>query len=311
MSDQHPIIEKILKYRQLSKLCSTYLNAFKELLDDEDKIHTIFNQTLTSTGRLSSSEPNLQNIPVKTEEGKLIRKIFISRFKNGKIVSADYNQIELRLLAVFSNDEELVKSYNNDEDIHRRTASSIFNMPYQLVTDEYRKKAKAVNFGIVYGISDFGLSKNTGTTREEAKNFIERYYLKYPRIKQYMNESVEYAKKHKYVKTYFGRIRNIPELEDPKKLIRNFGERAAMNMPLQGTASDIIKIAMVRVFNAIEKENLKSKLILTIHDELIVDTYPGEVEKIKYILQNEMENIVNLNVKLKVEIAVGDSWYNV
>lgn len=311
MVGQHPIVEKLIKYRQLSKLCSTYLGAFEELLDKEDKIHTIFNQTLTATGRLSSSEPNLQNIPVKTEEGKLIRKIFISRFENGKIVSADYNQIELRLLAAFSNDEELVKSYNNNEDIHKRTAAGIFNMPYQLVTEEYRKKAKAVNFGIVYGISDFGLSKNTGTTREEAKDFIEKYYLKYPRIRQYMDECVDYAQKHKYIKTYFGRIRNIPEIDDPKKGVRNFGERAAMNMPLQGTASDIIKIAMIKVFNAMEKANLKSKLILTIHDELIVDTYPDEVEIVKTILKQEMESIVNLSVKLNVEIAVGDSWYNV
>jgi len=311
MVGQHPVVEKLIKYRQIAKLYSTYISAFLELLDNNDKIHTIFNQTLTATGRLSSSDPNLQNIPVKTEEGKLIRKMFISSFENGKIVSADYSQIELRLLAAFSGDEELIKSYNNNEDIHKRTAASIFNMPYQLITEEYRKKAKAVNFGIVYGISDFGLSKNTHTTREEAKDFIEKYYLKYPRIKQYMESNIEFAKKNKYVKTYFGRIRNIPELFNPKKVIQQFGERAAMNMPLQGTASDIIKIAMIKVYNAMKKENLKSKLILTIHDELIVDTHPDEIDIVQKILKEEMESVVTLNVKLNVDIGVGDSWYNV
>lgn len=308
---QHPIVSKILEYRQISKLSGTYVNSFFDLLDKDNKIHTIFHQTLTTTGRLSSSEPNLQNIPVKTNEGKMIRKMFISSFENGKIVSADYNQIELRLLSIFAHDEKLIACYNRNEDIHRLTASEIFNVPYEMVTEEMRKHAKAVNFGIVYGISDYGLSQNIGSTRKSAKEYIEAFYAKYPKIKEYMNENVRFAKEHGYARTYFGRIRNIPELSASNYNLKMFGERAAMNMPLQGTASDIIKLAMIRVSRELKKNNMQSKLILQIHDELIVDTHPDEVEKVQQILKEEMENIINLSVKLIVNVETGDNWYYV
>ena len=300
-----------MEYRQISKLSGTYVNAFFDLLDKDNKIHTIFHQTLTTTGRLSSSEPNLQNIPVKTNEGKMIRKMFISSFENGTIVSADYNQIELRLLSIFAHDEKLIACYNRNEDIHRLTASEIFNVPYEMVTEEMRKHAKAVNFGIVYGISDYGLSQNIGSTRKSAKEYIEAFYAKYPKIKEYMNENVRFAKEHGYARTYFGRIRNIPELSASNYNLKMFGERAAMNMPLQGTASDIIKLAMIRVSRELNKNNMQSKLILQIHDELIVDTHPDEVEKIQQILKEEMENIINLSVKLVVNVETGDNWYYV
>lgn len=311
LQNQHPIIPIILEYRKIQKLLGTYINAFFDLMDKEDKIHTIFHQTLTATGRLSSSEPNLQNIPVKTEESKSIRKVFISRFENGKIVSADYNQIELRLLSIFTHDEKLIGCYNRNEDIHRTTASEIFNIPYDMVTDEMRKHAKAVNFGIVYGISDYGLSQNIGSSRKSAKEYIEQFYSKYPKIKEYMNSQVEFARQNGFVRTYFGRIRNIPEISSTNYTLRTFGERAAMNMPLQGTASDIIKLAMARVFNELKKHNLKSELILQIHDELIIDAHPDEVELVKKILKDEMENIINLSVKLTVDVEAGDCWYNV
>ncbi len=307
---QHEIVPLILEYRQIGKLYSTYICAFEQLVDKQtSKIHTVFHQALTSTGRLSSSEPNLQNIPVRTEEGRNIRKLFISSFENGKIISADYNQIELRLLADFSNDLNLISAYNNNEDIHTRTASEIFNIPLKEVTPDLRKSAKAINFGIIYGISDYGLSQNIGGTRKDASEFIKMYFEKYPNVDKYMKSNVEFCKEHGYVKTYFGRIRNIPEISSSNKNLQNFGERAAMNMPLQGTASDIIKLAMIRVHNALEKQGLKSKLILQVHDELIVDTKENEIDAVKNILKQEMEKVVRLKVQLITSISVGDSWF--
>ena len=307
---QHPIIEKVLRFRKIEKLQSTYIEPFLALAEkDTHLIHTIFNQTLTSTGRLSSSEPNLQNIPVRDDEGKLLRKIFISRFENGKIITSDYSQIELRLVAHFSQDKKLLDAYKHNIDIHTQTASDIFEVPLNFVNDKMRRDAKAVNFGIIYGISDYGLAQNINVSRLEAKNFIEKYFQNYVGVKEFMESSVAKAKEVGYVTTLFGRKRMIEELKSENAVTRMFGERAAMNMPLQGTASDIIKIAMVAVFNEFEKQKLNSKLILQIHDELLVDTYPGEEEVVKDILKEKMENAVKLTVPLIAQIGEGKTWF--
>lgn len=305
-----PIVDNILTYRKYNKIKTTYVDVYQKLCDDSgDIIHTTFNQTLTSTGRLSSSEPNLQNIPTRDDIGKGLRKIFVSKFKNGKIISADYNQIELRLLADMSGEEKLINSYKNGDDIHRHTASQIFGINESEVTDAQRREAKAVNFGIIYGISDFGLSQNIKTTRAKAKNYIDSYFSMYPVVKQFMDDNVEKAKEKGYAITKFGRIRQIPEIKSSKYMIRQFGERVAMNMPLQGTASDIIKIAMIKVYNAFKNENIKSQLILQIHDELIIDTLEEEVEKVSSILKREMEEAVKLKVPLIVSLGVGNNLY--
>lgn len=309
IQDKHPIVPLIQQYRLLNKLYTTYIVAYKEMAKN-GKLYTVFNQTLTSTGRLSSSEPNLQNIPVRTEEGKNLRKIFVSSFENGKIVDADYNQIELRLLASFSGDEKLIASYNQGDDIHSITASEIFGVPIECVTPELRRNAKAINFGIVYGISDYGLSQNIGSSRKEAEIYIKRYFEKYPKIKEYMDQNVGFCKKHGFVRTMFGRIRYIPEISAENRITKQFGERASMNMPLQGSASDIIKLAMIGVGEELKRQKLRSKLILQVHDELVVDTHPEEVDKVKKILKDVMENVVKLKVKLIVSIDVGDSWYD-
>ena len=306
---KHPLVPKIIRYRTITKLYSTYIVGFENLLTADDKIHTVFNQTLTSTGRLSSSEPNLQNIPVRTEEGRNLRKVFIPSHKDGFIVSADYSQIELRLLANFSGDEILISAFNEGQDIHARTASEIFNIPMDMVSSEQRRSAKAINFGIVYGISDFGLSQNIGVSRKEASEYIKLYFARYPKISEYMKSNVEYCKSFGYIKTLFGRIRPIPEINSSNFNLRSFGERAAMNMPLQGSASDIIKLAMVKIYNEMKSKGLKSKIILQVHDELVVDVAPGELDIVKDILKIGMENIVDLAVKLTVNIEYGKTWY--
>lgn len=308
---QHEIIDLILRYRKIQKLFSTYVEAWKnQFAGSNGIIHTVFNQTLTSTGRLSSSEPNLQNIPIRDEEGKNLRKLFVSKFDGGVIMSADYNQIELRLLAALSGDEKLVSAFKNNQDIHRATASIIFGVKFDEVSSTQRRDAKAVNFGVVYGISDYGLSQNTGLSRKQAKEYIEKYFEIYPKVKQYMDSNVALAKAEGKVTTIFGRIRRIEEISSSNYAQRLFGERIAMNMPLQGSASDIIKIAMINVANAIKNMNLKSKLILQIHDELIVDVFPGEQDVIEKILHNEMENVVALSVPLPVEVSMGKSWFD-
>ena len=305
-----PIVNNILTYRKYNKLKNTYLEVYKNLCETQGNIiHTTFNQTLTSTGRLSSSEPNLQNIPTRDDEGKNLRKIFVSKFKDGKIISADYNQIELRLLADMSGEEKLIESYKQGEDIHKITASHIFGVDLNDVTPAQRRDAKAVNFGIIYGISDYGLSQNIKSSRAKAKDYINSYFLRYPKVKEFMDNNISFAKENGFAITKFGRIRKIPEISSSKYNIRTFGERVAMNMPLQGTASDIIKLAMIKVFNALKKEDLKSQLILQIHDELIIDTFPGEEEKVKKILKREMENVVTLKVPLIVSIGVGESLF--
>lgn len=310
IADRHPVVPLIIRWRTITKLYSTYIVGFQNILDNNDKIHTIFNQALTSTGRLSSSEPNLQNIPVRTEEGKGLRRVFVPSHKDGLICSADYSQIELRLLANFSGDEKMIKSFNEGVDIHRLTASEIFDIPIDMVDENRRRDAKAINFGIVYGISDFGLSQNIGISRKDAHKFIELYFQRYPKIEEYMKSNVQLAKDNGGIKTLFGRIRPIPEIYNSNYNIRNFGERVAMNMPLQGSASDIIKLAMIRVFHELNSRGLKSKLIVQVHDELVVDVYPGELEDVKDILKRNMESVVDLQVKLLVNISSGKTWYD-
>ena len=311
IENEHPIVPLILKYRQLQKLNSTYIKGFKPLIDEKTGlIHTCFNQTLTTTGRLSSKEPNLQNIPVREQEGREIRKLFVSSFDGGKIVGADYSQIELRLLAHFSDCRPLIDSFIAGKDIHRITASQVFGVDEKDVTPEMRRSAKAVNFGIIYGISDYGLSEQLKISPKKAGEYIKRYFEAYPRVKEYMNANVEFARKNGYVSTLLNRKRYIPEINSPNFNVRSFGERAAMNMPLQGTAADVIKIAMIKVDRRMRAEGLKSKLILQVHDELLVDTVKDEVEKVKTLLTEEMESAVKLKVPLTVETECGTRWFD-
>lgn len=309
IENKHPMIPLILRYRKVAKLMSTYVLGLGAQISSDNKIHTIFNQALAVTGRLSSKEPNLQNIPVRTDDGKDLRKLFVPSKVGNLIVSADYSQIELRLLAHFSMDEELVNAYNEGRDIHAQTASSVFGVPLSEVTDSMRRTSKAVNFGIIYGISDFGLANQLHTTRKQAAAYIEKYFERYPAVKKYMDGNVEKAKECGYVSTITGRRRVIKEIKSNNFVQRSFGERAAMNMPLQGSAADIIKIAMNKVYSRFIKEDVKSKLILQVHDELIVDCLPEEFSKVERILKEEMENAVKLNVPLTVNIAYGESWY--
>ena len=310
LASLHPIVPLLIRHRKLQKLNSTYIEPYREIVKCGDIIHTIFNQTLTATGRLSSSEPNLQNIPVRDEQGKLLRKLFISRFQNGKIMSADYNQIELRLLAHYSEDEVLISAYKDGKDIHTLTASQIFGVPIEEVSSSQRRNAKAVNFGIIYGISDFGLAQNVNISVKEAKAYIDKYFENYPSVKRFMQSNVEFAKQNGFIRTMLNRIRKIPELNSPMYQTRQFGERIAMNMPLQGSASDIIKIAMIKVQKALKDSSLQSRLVLQIHDELIVDVMAGEEEKVKQILKDCMENVVSLKVPLPVEISSGRTWFD-
>lgn len=305
----HEIVNLIIHYRKLYKLKSTYINVYKQICKNSGNIiHTVFNQTLTNTGRLSSSEPNMQNIPTRDEEGKNLRKIFISKFENGKIVSADYSQIELRLLANLADEESMIKAYKDGVDIHTKTASEIFNVPQNQVTSAMRRDAKAVNFGIIYGISDYGLSQNIKTSVFKAKQYINNYFIKYPKIKEYMDKNVEFAKQNGFIRTYFGRIRNIPEISSSNFNVRKFGERVAMNMPMQGTASDIIKMAMIDTFEKLS--NLQSHIILQVHDELVIDTKAEELEQVMQIVKESMENVQNFKVPLLVSVGEGDNLYD-
>lgn len=310
LQDKSPVIGYILKYRTYKKLCSTYLEGFKPFIDKATgMVHTTYNQTVTSTGRLSSANPNLQNIPIRENEGRELRKIFIPQEGN-VFIDADYSQIELRLLAHFSGCKELIEAYKNNEDIHSVTASQVFGVPLEEVTDKMRRAAKAVNFGIIYGISDFGLSKNLNISVATAREYIEKYFATYSAVKEYMNENVAFAKANGYVSTLTGRKRNIPEINSSNFNLRQFGERAAMNMPLQGSSADIIKIAMINVANALKKAGLKSRLILQVHDELVLDAPENEAEKAADVLKREMENAVKLKVPLTVDVHTGKNWYD-
>ena len=308
LKDKHPIVEKILEYRTLTKLYSTYIEGLIKTIDTDNKIHTIYTQTLTRTGRLSSIEPNLQNIPIRNEYGKLIRKAFLPSV-NSCIVSSDYSQVELRILAHIADEKTLQDAFNNDIDIHTKTASDIFNVPIEGVTKDMRRMAKAVNFGIIYGISGFGLSENTGISPKEAKKFIDNYLSIYPGIKKYMDATIAKAHDDLYVKTLFNRKRTISDLNNKNYLIRSAAERMALNTPIQGTSADIIKKAMVNIYKRFKEENIKSKMILQVHDELIFDCLNSELDKVKDIVREEMENVISLKVPLKVDIETGTDWY--
>jgi DNA polymerase-1 len=308
LAPEYPIVSDILEYRQLTKLKSTYADGLVHCIAEDGRIHTTFNQTITATGRLSSTEPNLQNIPMRIELGRLIRKAFLPK-EGFLFVDADYSQIELRVLAHMSGDEKLIEAYRNAQDIHRTTASQVFHIPFDEVTDLQRRNAKAVNFGIVYGISSFGLSQDLSISKKEAAEYIERYFETYPKIKGYLDGLVEEAKEKKYITTMFGRRRPVPELASSNFMQRSFGERIAMNSPIQGTAADIIKIAMIRVHDRLLEEGLRSRLILTVHDELLVETAKEEEETVRRILTEEMQGAADLSVTLEVDVHSGSDWY--
>ena len=309
LKGEHPVIEKILEYRSLMKLNSTYVEGLILYINEKTKrIHSYFHQTITATGRISSTEPNLQNIPTRYELGKTLRKVF--KPAEGNIyVDADYSQIELRVLAHISEDKNMVNAFKHDEDIHKQAASKVFEVPMEEVTKEQRSAAKAVNFGIVYGISDFGLAEQLGISRKQAKTYIEQYLEKYSGIKKFMDTIVEEAKEKGYVETLFHRRRYIPELSSNNYMVRQFGSRAAMNTPIQGTAADIMKIAMINVFNRLEEEKLEAKIVLQVHDELIIECKKEQVDRVTELLKEEMESAMKLKVPLKVEVSEAENWY--
>jgi DNA polymerase-1 len=308
LKDAHPVVEKIITYRSYTKLLGTYIDGLRPLLKS-NKVHTTFNQYLTTTGRLSSSEPNMQNIPIRDDLGKEIRRLFVSN--NGQFVAADYSQIELRLLAGFSADENLLSAFKSGEDIHRKVAAEIFGVPAAMVTSAMRRTAKAVNFGIIYGQGAYGLSEGIGIPVYKAKQYIEMYFDRFPTIKTYLDGAIAAAKKQGYVTTFTGRRRYLPEINSSNHNLAAFGERAAMNMPLQGSAADIMKIAMLKVDEALRKEGLKSQIVLQIHDEVVVDCFDDEIEAVEKILKREMENAVDFNCPLTVEVERGGSLYEV
>ena len=302
------MIRKILDYRQYTKLNSTYADGLGTYIKDDGRIHSRFNQTITATGRISSTEPNLQNIPIRMELGREIRKVFVPR-DGFLFLDADYSQIELRVLAHMSGDERLIEAYKTAQDIHAITASQVFHIPLNEVTPLQRRNAKAVNFGIVYGISAFGLSEDLSISRKEAMEYIERYFETYPQVKTFLDSLVVHAKEQGYVTTMFGRRRPVPELKSSNFMQRSFGERVAMNSPIQGTAADIIKIAMIRVDERLRRENLRSRLILQVHDELLVETAEEEKETVMKILSEEMHHAASLKVELEIDMHDGKNWF--
>lgn len=308
LAPDYPVVQKILDYRQVTKLKSTYADGLAAFIREDGRIHGTFNQTITATGRISSTEPNLQNIPVRMELGREIRKLFVPR-EGCVLLDADYSQIELRVLAHMSGDEHLIEAYQKAEDIHAITASEVFHVPLEEVTPLLRRNAKAVNFGIVYGISAFGLSEGLSITRKEALEYINRYFETYPDVKKFLDRLVEMGKEKGYVETMFGRRRPIPELKSANFMQRSFGERVAMNSPIQGTAADIIKIAMIRVDQRLRKENLRSRLVLQVHDELLIETWEEELPKVQTVLEEEMKNAAHLRVALEIDMKTGKSWF--
>lgn len=309
LAPEHPIVASILEYRTLAKLKSTYADGLAGFIGPDGRIHSTFNQTITATGRISSTEPNLQNIPVRMELGRPIRKVFVP--KPGCVfVDADYSQIELRVLAHISGDEQLIEAYKSDADIHRITASKVFHTPFEEVTDLQRRNAKAVNFGIVYGISSFGLSQDLSITRKEAATYIEQYFATYPQVKTFLDKQVEDAKQNGYVTTLYGRRRPIPELKSSNFMQRSFGERVAMNSPIQGTAADIMKLAMIHVWEELHRRKLNSRLSLQIHDELLIETDRAEATEVAELLKDKMKHAAELSVSLEVDLHTGENWYD-
>ena len=301
----HPIVDKVLEYRAITKLFSTYIIGLQEQIFMDGKIHTMYNQALTQTGRLSSTDPNLQNIPVRSEEGRMIRKAFVPSFDY--IVSFDYSQIELRILAHMANVTSLIDAFNRNEDIHSKTAKDIFDV--EEVTKDQRRHAKAINFGIIYGMSDYGLAEQVGVNVATAREFIQKYFATYPGIKEYMDGQIEFCKEHGYVATLLNRKRYIREINDKNYMVRELGKRLAMNSPIQGSGADILKIAMIKVDKAMKEKNMKSKMILQVHDELIFDVVEDELDEMMKLIQTNMEDAVSLKVKLKAEGTYGKSWY--
>lgn len=309
LAADYPIVKDILEYRTLTKLKSTYADGLAVYIGEDERIHTSFNQTITATGRISSTEPNLQNIPMRMELGRRIRKVFVPKV-GCVFMDADYSQIELRVLAHMSGDEQLIAAYRQEQDIHRITASQVFHTPFEEVTDLQRRNAKAVNFGIVYGISSFGLSQDLSISRKEAQGYIEQYFATYPGVKKFLDKLVEDGKNQGYIETMFGRRRPIPELSSSNFMQRSFGERIAMNSPIQGTAADIIKIAMIQVWKALKEQGLRSRLILQVHDELLIETYEDEIEQVRTILESNMKAAADLSVSLEVDLHTGATWYD-
>jgi len=307
LKDKHPAVAMLLEYRHLAKLKSTYADGLQSCIASDGRIHTTFNQAETRTGRISSLEPNLQNIPVRTNEGKRLREFFIA--EKGKVLcDADYSQIELRVLASIARDENMISAFKSGEDIHTATAAQVFNMPIDMVTPVMRSRAKAVNFGIVYGIGAFSLSKDIGVTRAEADSYIKNYLTSYSSVAKYMEETIANAKLDGFVSTLFGRRRYLPELNNSNGMLRAFGERVARNAPIQGTAADIIKLAMIRVYERLANEVPTAKLILQVHDELIVECEEKDADKVCELLSTEMQNAANLSVELIAEASYGKTW---
>ena len=306
---EHEIIPTLLEYRKLSKLYSTYVVGLRKVVDAGGRVHSTFKQTETRTGRISSTEPNMQNIPARTELGRQMRRFFVAK-EGCVLIDADYSQIELRILAHIADDKRMIDAFNNGADIHAITASEVFGVPPEMVTHEMRTRAKAINFGIVYGISAFSLSQDIGVTVAQAADYIKNYLATYSGVDRFMKETVERSKERGYVTTMFGRRRILDELKSHNKNIRNFGERAAMNAPIQGTAEDIIKIAMVRVYERLKREKIDGKLILQVHDELILEVKEADAERAKLCLKEEMEHAAELKVRLTVDVSSGKTWYD-
>ncbi|MBP5419038.1 MAG: DNA polymerase I, partial [Bacteroidales bacterium] len=306
---KQPIVAKILDYRGLVKLLNTYAEALPKLVNRATgRLHTSFNQTVVITGRLSSSNPNLQNIPIRDENGKEIRKAFVAGEEGHLIVAADYSQVELRLMAHLSGDENLIEAFKRGDDIHAATAAKVFAVPFDEVTKDMRRKAKTANFGIIYGISAFGLAERLGISRSDAKKLIDDYFVSFPSVHNYMNESIKQARERGYVETLFGRRRDLPDINSRNPTVRGTAERFAINAPIQGSAADIMKIAMINVFKALKENNLKAKMMLQVHDELVFDCPANEVEQLSEIVKREMENAYTLRVPLIAEVGVGDNW---
>jgi DNA polymerase-1 len=304
----HPLPAEILKYRSLAKLKSTYVDALPLMINPKtNRLHTSLNQTVAATGRLSSSEPNLQNIPIRTEVGREIRRAFIAE-PGSSLLSADYSQIELRVLAHLSDDPGLIETFRQDEDVHSRTASEIFGLPPDEITPEMRRKAKAVNFGIIYGISAFGLARDIGVSNAEAKRYIDDYFAQYPLVREFLDKTIRDAKTNGFVTTLFGRRRFIPELASSAAAVRSFGERTAVNTPIQGTAADLIKLAMITIHARLKQQGLKAKMILQVHDELVFEMPDNEIEGMKTLVKEEMEGVLALAVPIKVDMSVGKNW---
>jgi DNA polymerase-1 len=309
LAKEHDIIKDILEYRGLAKLKSTYVDALPNQVEQlTGRVHTDYMQTVAATGRLSSNNPNLQNIPIRTERGRQVRKAFIPRDENYTLLAADYSQIELRIIAALSQEENMIQAFKNGEDIHASTASKVFNVPLNEVTREQRSNAKTVNFGIIYGVSAFGLSNQTDLTRSESKELIDTYYATYPKLREYINNQIHFARENGYVQTVLGRRRYLKDINSRNAVVRGAAERNAVNAPIQGSAADIIKIAMIRIFDKLETGHYKTKMLLQVHDELVFDVYKPELENIKSLVKNEMEHAFKLDVPLDVDLGLGDNW---